>query len=206
MMTEQRLQEIERDNARIECPDCGGMGKFGPIDEDMDEDKCEACDGTGNCSRFPATGELIAEVRRLQEQATLTGAALLDIRHQREAERDAVEAWQQERDAALAERDALKSDVARYLSQAAAVEERCSFALKKLAAERDAARAVAETLATSPRPDVTFAAGFRKGRDEEREACAREVEEYRAQMGNFWSPLDACDAIAAAIRARGGKP
>ena len=104
-MTEQRLQEIERDNARIECPDCGGMGKFGPIDEDMDEDKCEACDGTGNCSRFPATGELIAEVRRLQEQATLTGAALLDIRHQREAERDAVEAWQQERDAALAERD-----------------------------------------------------------------------------------------------------
>ena len=39
-----------------------------------------------------------------------------------------------------AERDALKSDVARYLSQAAAVEERCSFALKKLAAERDAAR------------------------------------------------------------------
>ena len=151
MMTEQRLQEIERDNARIECPDCGGMGKFGPIDEDMDEDKCEACDGTGNCSRFPATGELIAEVRRLQEQATLTGAALLDIRHQREAERDAVEAWQQERDAALAERDRAERNEREYraaceMSIGALRDSRERWEQRAVLAEaeRDAARAASQ--------------------------------------------------------------
>ena len=71
-----------------------------------------------------------------------------------------------------------------------------------LTAERDAARAE-----LSRRQDesvlIDHANRLIAG---EREACAREVEEYRAQMGNCWSPLDACDAIAAAIRARGGKP
>lgn len=67
-----------------------------------------------------------------------------------------------------------------------------------LTAERDAARAE-----LSRRQDesvlIDHANRLIAG---EREACAREVEEYRAQMGNLWSPLDACDAIAAAIRAR----
>ena len=88
MMTEQQLQEIERLDARIECPDCGGMGTLGEIDSDMPEDRCQECDGTGDVARWPYAAALIAEVRQLQQQQAAVQATWVDEVTQAKAERD----------------------------------------------------------------------------------------------------------------------
>jgi len=143
-MTEQRLQEIENSIGLIDCPDCeqGRVSREGTFEDGQDYDRCETCDGSGMVSRFPDGHALIAEVRRLrqeeQEQRRLARrwdeAIAYDRERPKPAGREAVGMWadfvdkpyhglpqlqylMNERDAAIAERDAARQEAAAAQAQ-----------------------------------------------------------------------------------------